>query len=134
VQQDIAMGAPPVFPLVVDPGVPYKDTAQNYALDITYVPKNSISFGGGISYTVSRGTFFPSSPDFIEPVSIASFSDLKIHETACSLFGEYKFKNGFVLGVRYRYSNIKDVLDNSNDDVQDGTAHIIMATISKRWK
>ncbi len=90
-------------------------------------------FNAGVTYTISRGMFYPGNADLLEPVSIATFSDLKIRESIYSLSGEYKFRNGFSVGARYRYSRLDDVLDNPYDDVRDGNAHIILITISKKW-
>lgn len=118
---------------VTDPSVPNKDTAHNYSVDVSYMPKNNMTFNAGLSYTVSRAIFFPGSADLLEPVSIATFSDLKIRESIYYLSGEYKFRNGFSVGLRYKYSRLDDVLDIPDDDVRDGSAHIFLMTISKKW-
>ena len=116
-----------------DPLVPNTDLMNNYALDINYLPKNNITLGAGVSYTVGRGAFYPTDVNLLLPVSIASFAELRTRELLCSFSGEYRFKGGFGLGVEYRYSDFDDVLDNPNDDVVDGKAHIILLTLSKRW-
>ena len=116
-----------------DPLVPNTDLMHNYALDINYLPKNNITLGGGVSYTIGRGAFYPTDVNLLLPVSIASFAELKTRELLCSFSGEYRFKGGFGLGVEYRYSDFDDVLDNPNDDVVDGKAHIVLLTLSKRW-
>lgn len=121
------------FLSVTDPLVPYRDIAHNYTVDLSYMPKNNLTFNAGVSHTISSGTFFPGSVDLLEPVSIASFSDIKIRESIYSVSGEYRFKNGFALGVRYKYSTLDDVLNNPYDDVRDGNDHVILVTISKRW-
>jgi len=118
---------------LTDPLVPHKDTAHNYSLDLNYLPGNNISLNAGVSHTISSGTFYPSSSDLLEPVSIASFSEVKIRETVYSLNGEYRLKNGIALGMHYKYSKISDVIGNPHDDINDGTAHILLLTISKRW-
>lgn len=134
VEQDISFLSETFTSYPTDPSVPYRDTAHNYAVDLSYLPKNHVTLSAGVSHTVSRGTFSPAHQDLLEPVSIDAFSDLKIRETVYSASGEYRFKNGFALGLRYRYSNLKDVLENPHDDVNDGTAHMVLLTVSKRWK
>lgn len=131
-EQDIAF-RDPAGVAQVDPFVPNTETMHNYGLDLTYLPKNNISLSTGVSYTISRGAFYPSDINLLQPVSIASFAQLKTKELACSLSGEYRFKGGFAAGVQYRYSNFDDVLDNPYDDVEDGRAHLILLTLSKRW-
>ncbi|MGE5301519.1 MAG: hypothetical protein ACM3MB_11280, partial [Acidobacteriota bacterium] len=116
-----------------DPLVPNTDLMHNYALDINYLPKNNITLGAGVSYTIGRGAFYPTDVNLLLPVSIASFAELKTRELLCSFSGEYRFKGGFGLGMEYRYSDFDDVLDNPNDDVLDGKAHIVLLTLSKRW-
>ena len=117
----------------VNSSVPNKDIANSYAFDINYLPKNNISLNAGVNHTISRGIFYPSDDNLLQPVSIASFSELKTQETVYSVSGEYKFKGGFASGFQCRYSRFDDVLDNPNDDVQDGRAHIILLTMSKTW-
>ena len=132
IQQDIeyhdAGGTP-----FIDSYVPYKDTAHNYALDLNYIPKNNITLAAGVSHTISKGAFYPDDPNITQPVSVASFSELKIKETTYSASGEYKFKHGFATGIQYRHSVFDDVLDNRYDDVKDGRAQIILLTLSKKW-
>jgi predicted porin len=113
--------------------VPYKTISRNYSFDINYSPKSFISLNGGISHTISKGTFYPSDAAITQPESIASFSELKIRETTYSASGEYQFKSGFTAGIQYRYTTFKDVLDNIYDDANDGRASIILLTISKKW-
>ena len=127
VYQDL-VGAPHV-----DPVVPTKETMHNFGLDINYLPENNLTFNTGVSYTISKGEFFPSDPNLLLPVSIASFSQLNTKELVYYFSGEYRFKGGFAAGVQYRYCNFDDVLDNAFDDVSDGKAHIVLLTLSKRW-
>ncbi len=134
VTQDIVYGSSiSPFPELLDPAVPYKDMAHNYAIDVNYMPKNNITVNAGISYSISSGMFYPNSQDLLQPVSVASFSELKLRETVYSASGEYRFRNGFAAGLQLRYTVVKDVLDNPNDDLNNGKAHIILLTLSKRW-
>ncbi len=117
----------------VDSFVPSEDLVHSYGLDLHYLPATNISLNAGVSYTLSSGAFYPSDPNLLQPVSIASFSELKTRDTICYLSGEYRFKGGWAAGFQYRYSDFNDVIDNPYDDVSDGKAHIIVVTLSKRW-
>ncbi len=125
---DNAIGVPQTDPLV-----PNSQLMHFYGLDFSYLPQNNITLGAGVGYTISSGAFYPSDANLLEPVSVASFSELKTRELLCTFSGEYRFKGGLGLGVQYRYSKFDDALDNPYDDVEDGRAHIVMLTLSKRW-
>ncbi|MEW6108285.1 MAG: MtrB/PioB family outer membrane beta-barrel protein [Nitrospirota bacterium] len=137
VQQDIVYATynypSPATPPATDYFMPYKTTSHNYSFDINYNPQRVIFLNAGVSHTISRGRFYPSDPTLAQPVSIASFSELKTRETVYSASGEYKFKHGFATGIQYRYSKFDDALDNPYDDIEDGRAHIILLTFSKKW-
>ncbi|MGC2063040.1 MAG: hypothetical protein WA610_08675 [Thermodesulfovibrionales bacterium] len=132
IQQDIeyhdATGVP-----FIDPHVPYRNKAHCYAVDASYKPSSNLTVTGGVSHTISSGAFYPTSSVLLQPVSVASFSDLKIRETVISAGGDYRLKKGFSIGAKYKYSEVKDVLDNPFDDVTNGKAHIVMLTLSKKW-
>jgi hypothetical protein len=132
VRQDIVYHDTDGDPLV-DPSVAYNDTAHNYAAVISYIPHDDISLNAGISHTSGKGHFSVADPNLTQPVPVDSFSRLKIRETVLSTSGEYRLKKGFSTGVQYRYSNYSDVLDNQHDDTEDGTAHIIVLTVTKKW-
>jgi predicted porin len=117
----------------IDPAVPNKQTAQTVAVDVSYVPRDNITLRAGMSYTLSSGQFYPEDVKILEPVSIAVFSAMKQREMVYTLSGEYRFKNGFGLEVRYRYTDLKDVQNNPFDDVQNGNAHVFMVVLSKKW-
>lgn len=119
--------------ILFDRRVPESDTANSYAFDLNYMPQQNLALAAGINYTTSRGGFFPSEVNLTQPVSIASFSELKIRETGYSASAEYRFRNGYSAGVRYRYTVFDDVLDNPFGDVKDGRVHIVLLTLSKKW-
>ena len=119
--------------LFFDNRVPESDSTHSYSFDLNYMPKHNIALGAGVSYTTSSGGFIPAALNLTQPVSIASFSELKTRETGYSASAEYRFKNGFSAGLRYRYSVFNDVLNNPYDDLNDGSAHIALVTISKKW-
>jgi predicted porin len=117
----------------IDSSVPNKETAQTFAVDVNYIPIENMTLHAGLSYTLSKGEFYPGSANLLQPVSVASFSALKEKETVYSLSGDYRFKNGFGLELRYKYSDLEDALNNPYDDVENGDAHIFMVLLSKRW-
>lgn len=131
-QQDIAY-QDPLGISHVDPFVPSEDLVHSYGLGFNYLPTSNININAGASYTLSDGQFYPSDPNLLQPVSIASLSRLKTRDFLCYLSGEYRFKGGWAAGFQYRYSNFSDVIDNPYDDVSDGKAHIVIVTLSKRW-
>ncbi len=118
---------------VVDPFVPFKDMAHAYGLSVTYLPCPSASISASVSHTIGSGTFYPADPNLTQPVSVALFSETKARETVYSASGEYRFKNGYSVGLEYRYSDFRDVLDNPYDDLINGRAHIVLLTFSKKW-
>lgn len=117
----------------IDPLVPYKDTSHNYFFDMNYIPRNNISLNAGVAHTLSSGAFHPSDINLVQPVSVASLSELKTRETVYTIAWEYRFKGGFASGIQYRYSNFNDVLDNPYDDLDDGKAQLVLLTFSKKW-
>jgi len=46
-------------------------------VDVNYMPKDNITLHAGISYTLSKGQFYPGSANLLQPVSVGSFSALK---------------------------------------------------------
>jgi hypothetical protein len=116
-----------------DPSVPYQDSASDYSVVLSYVPEDNMSFDAGISHTIIKGTFYPSEQDLIEPVSVAAFSEFKAKETVYSAGVEYRFRTGYITGLKYKYMDIIEITDNPHDDIKDGKLHVVLLTISKRW-
>lgn len=116
-----------------DSGVPYEHNANVYAADLGYVPAKNLNLAAGVAHTLSSSSFTPGSIDLIQTVSVASFSESKTAETVYSASGDYKFKNGFGLGVDCKFREFDDTLDNPHDDVEDGDATIVMITVAKKW-
>lgn len=123
----------PVPPIFTDPLVPFTSTVNSYGLDLAYMPSKNINLNAGINHTISRGDFYPSSADLLTPVSVASFSALGMKETVFSAGGQYRLRGGVSLGMQYKYASISDVLNNPNDDVNNGNVHIAFLTLSKKW-
>jgi hypothetical protein len=117
----------------IDSYVPYKDISHNYSADITYIPHEKIEMNIGFNHTRSEGRFYPDDINLTEPVSIASFSELKTEGTVYYIVGRYTLGKNFSSGFHYRYSRLDDILDNPHDDVEDGRAHILLLTLSKEW-
>lgn len=114
-----------------DPMVPFRTVVQTFGLDLTYQPISQLTLNGGVSHTTAQGRFSPSS--LMGQNIIADFSELKTRETAVYASGEYRFKQGFALGLQYKYTELEDAANNIYDDVMDGKAHVAFLTLSKRW-
>lgn len=117
----------------VEPSMPFKNMVQSYSLEALYTPAQNINLSGGVTHTISSGAFYPVAQDFLQPISIASLSAMKMHETVYSLNGDYSFKRGFKLGVQYRYSKLNDVLANPYDEITNGKVQVVLLTLSKKW-
>lgn len=130
--QDITMQtlSPSSGPLK-DSMVPYKDVGRIYGLDVNYEPREDVTLSGGINYTISRGIFYPSLSGFSDTQDL---SELKVREVVYSFNGEYRIKERVSLGLKYRYTTIRDIVDNPNDDISNGRVHIILLTLTKRWR
>lgn len=113
--------------------VPYKNTSHNYSADITYNPVERMVLNIGFNHTKSEGMFSSDDINLTEPVSIASFSELKTEGTVYYISGSYNLGKNLSSGFHYRYSIIEDLLDNPHDDIEDGKAHILILTFSKQW-
>lgn len=125
------IGSDPSGTPYADPMVPFRTAFQTFGLDLTYQPNSSLTLNGGVSHTTAQGRFSPSS--LLGQSSIDDFSELKTRETIYSVSGEYRLKNGFGIGLNYRYATFKDAYNNILDDVNDGRAHIVFLTLSKKW-
>lgn len=121
------------FSTKTDSAVPYQDDANIYTANLRYAPKENLSLETGITHSLIRGVFHPSMQDLLEPVSVASFSELKTKETVYSAGLEYGFRTGFITKLKYRYTDLNEISDNPYDDIEDGKTHVILLTISKRW-
>ncbi len=132
IEQDLeyhsATGSPQVYP-----SIPYRDMVQSYSLDVTYTPVQRASLTGGITHSISSGAFSPGNAVLMQPVSVASFSEMKMRETIVTATGEYGLSKGTTVGLQYKYSDVRDALDNPYDDIENGKAHVVLLTLSKKW-
>ena len=135
IRQDVAYSytSPEPPPAYIDTLVPYTNIVNSYGLGIAYMPAKQISLNADIQHSVTKGNFYPSASDLLKPVSVASFSQLNMKETVLNAGGEYFLRNGLTIGMHYQYSSVNDVLNNPNDDVKDGEAHMLHVTVTKKW-
>jgi len=118
---------------LVDKDVPMDQKAHVFTVGAYYHLSDVLYLLGEITYTRSEGEFSPSSDDLLEPVSIASFSRMEQSYLLLHLGGEYKFNNGLSMDLDYRYGDLEDRLDNIYDDIDDGEAHIVILSATKKW-
>ena len=118
---------------VVDKNVAMEEKAHVFTVAAHYRFSEKLYLTGDITYTKSEGDFDPNNDDLLEPVSIASFSELDRRDFILHLGGEYSFENGLSMGLDYRYGDLDDKSDNIYDSVEDGEAHIMSINASKRW-
>ena len=117
----------------LDKNVPYKDAAHTYAIGMNYAPQNNFNINADASKTKGKGDFYPGNTNALLPVSVASFSELKIKQTAYSVGSSYKTKGNWTMGAKYRYNSFRDMIDNPYDDAGNGIVRIILFTISKEF-
>lgn len=117
----------------LDKDVPYKDTAHSYAVNINYMPQKNLDINAEVSQTKGKGNFYPGIPAALQPVSIASFSELKIRETSYTIGTKYRLKGDWDLGLKYRYNSFRDVIDNLHDYTENGIVRVAFVTVSKKW-
>ncbi len=132
IDQDLVYGGPwpPTAP-VVDEGVENQSKGHHYAMNIIYSPMKNLDLGAQVSYTKSHEWFCPKNSDALNPISIASFSEVETKELTCEFEGTYEFKNQCSLSLSYRYT---DLNDDSSDNPESGTYHLTQIMISKRWR
>ena len=114
-----------------DSMVPFRTVFQNVGLDLTYQPSSSLTLNGGLSHTTTEGRFSPS--NVLGNKNIDDLSELKTRETIYSASVEYRLRNGYAIGLNYRYATFKDAYDNMLDDVKDGRVHVAFLTLSRKW-
>ncbi len=133
VRQDITYSGTFPDPPLVDALVPYTGRVNSYGIGMAYMPEKKISLNADIQQTSSRGAFYPSLPDLLLPVSVASFSEFRIRESVFTAGGQYRIGDNVTLGLQYRYSSVNDLLNIPESDVRDGRSHIFYVTVAKKW-
>ena len=117
----------------VDRNVPMDQKAHVLTVGLHYYLSDALYLLGEVTSTRSEGGFSPSSDDLLEPVSIASFSQMEQRYLLLHLGAEYKLSDSLNLDFDYRFADLEDALDNIYDDVDDGEAHILMLSATKKW-
>ena len=117
----------------VDTDVPMEQKAHVFKVGAYYHFTDALYLLGEISYTRSEAEFNPSSEDLLEPVSIASFSKMEQSYLLVHLNGQYTFNKGLGMELDYRYGDLEDRQDNIYDDIDDGEAHMIILSATKKW-
>ncbi len=117
----------------IDKNVSMHQKAHVFNLGGYYHLSEALYLLGEVTYTRSKGKFNPSSADLLEPVSVASFSRMEQDYLLLHLGGRYMFDRGLSMDLDYRYGDLEDRLDNIYDDIEDGEAHIVMLSATKKW-
>jgi hypothetical protein len=107
----------------------YVDTANTFGLTLYLVPRKDISFTVEISHTDSKGEFAPGAAMAQAPVSVASFSPLKVCETLYSVESAKSLKNNWEIGIRLQANNYNDRVD----DQQDGEFYSSLISLRKYY-
>jgi len=130
VSQDLAYvnGGPQV-----DRNVSMDQRAHIITFGAHYRISDALYLVGEVTTTRSEGEFSPNVDDLLEPVSIASFSNMEQRYLLLHLGAEYKFSDDLSLDLNYRFGDFEDVLDNIYDDIDDEEAHIILLSATKKW-
>ncbi len=117
----------------VDRNVPMDQRAHVLTFGAHYRLSDSLYLFGEVSATRSKGEFTPSSADLLAPVSIGSFSKIEQSYLLLHLGTEYKFSDNLSFDIDYRYKDLEDNLNNIYEDIEDGEAHILTVTATKKW-
>ena len=118
---------------LVDKDVPMEQKAHVFTVGASFRLTDALHLLGEFTYTKSEGGFYPSSADLLEPVSIATFSSMEQSYILLHLGGQYTFNNGLSMDLDYRYADLEDEQDNIYDDIDDGEAHIVILSATKKW-
>jgi hypothetical protein len=113
----------------IDNNVLYRDTSHIYGINLNYVPVERLNLNTDITYTISKGTFYPGVliSDIKEIKALEAEADIK--ETGITIRTEYDMKRGWSAGIRYTFINYDDGIN----DTLDSEAHLIFVSLSKRW-
>lgn len=118
---------------LVDKDVPMDQKAHVFTVGAYYRLSDAIYLLGELTYTRSEGEYTPNSEDLLDPVSVAMFSRMEQDYFLLRLGGQYRFNNDLTMDLDYRYGEIDDRLDNVYDDIEDGEAHIVILSATKKW-
>lgn len=114
-------------------GIPFTDSAHVYSVFLNYRPLNGLDLTGRITHTRTDGEFEPKSLNLTSPINIASFSRHKMRKTVYHASGNYACLNKFTCSLDLQYGDVDDGLDNVYDNVEDGSAYIILFRVIRKW-
>jgi hypothetical protein len=120
-----------VFQVVRDQ--PADQRAHVFTAGLHYRLSDALNLFGEITATRGEGEFSPSAADLLQPVSVGSFSKMEYRYLLLHLGAEYKFSDSLGFDFEYRFGDFEDQLINVYDDIEDGDAHIVTVTATKKW-
>ncbi len=112
----------------LEPDAPYTDKSQSASLIVTHSPMDGVTLSLEGKWSSAKGSF--TLPGAVAGSGgIAELSDIKVsdNEVAAEIDVQLNKLLGYM--VRYQRQEWDDKLDNS----QDGTAEMLLATLSLRW-
>ncbi|NIA04932.1 MAG: hypothetical protein GWP11_03060 [Proteobacteria bacterium] len=113
----------------LDPGVPYTNESNSYALSLNARPRDDITLIADISHTISAGELLPGTAITETPDSLTSFSTLKVSETVLSIGITKKLRTGWQVGLKL----LSNMYHNETDDRQDGTLYITTFSLKRSF-
>ncbi len=123
----------------VDQDYTNKQTAHSFALDLVFRPVERLTMNGVVDYTVTRGTFDPTSPfdlgtfPTFNTAEIAQFSSTKTKVLDLRLDNEFDLGRGWGLGLDLHYADWKDdSFDNPSDSSYFGALFKITKKIGAK--
>lgn len=99
----------------LDPGVSYRDEARYYGVNVLYIPRDDISLSFDVSRTDTKGEFLPNIAIAAGPVSLASFSSIRVTETQFLAEMEKKIGAHWEIDLQFKGSVYNDRIDNGLD-------------------
>jgi hypothetical protein len=132
IAQDIVYGTAGGDALM-EPLVQLADRADVYGATLAYMPRPQVDLTFGVTHTLARGNWTPEGEDLGGDPSVAEYSAYESAETAFSLAAAYRLPEGYEVGAEYVYSTLSDLLRNEYDDIEDGSAHVAVLTVKKKW-
>jgi len=124
-----------VAPLTVEDHVPYQDNSHLYSLGMGYTFAVPLSVNTEFHQSWSSGRFRTSvvGGGAISTSYISPLINMNIRETGGSVKVGYDFPKGWGASVSYTVNDYQDLQDKPQDGLQDGTAHVGMVMVSKKW-
>jgi hypothetical protein len=112
-----------------------EQTANNFAISFTYLPRPALSLNLTVDYTLTKGSYDPASPftingTVLDLAELARISETETREVSLRFEGEYAFRNGWGTGLQVRYT---DWRDDSFDNPAEGELLAGLVKVSKRF-